>query len=93
MRLRTDLEFQQNEIKRLNEKYNVEIFSLPVLKGKVYVAEQKITEFKKLLFKSKKEHKTTSTSTRFDPKKLIRKVTANMNNIQSSKRQVPSRGD
>ena len=27
MRLQTDLEFLQNEIKKLNKKYNIEIFS------------------------------------------------------------------
>ena len=27
MRLQVDLEFQQNKIKKLNEKYNVEMFS------------------------------------------------------------------
>ena len=37
------------------------------------------------MFKGKKAHKATSTSSRFDPKNLIRKVTANMNNIQSQK--------
>ena len=85
MRLQTDLEFQQNEIKRLNEKYNVEMFSSRVHGGKAYAAEQKIREFKKLLLKGEKAHKATSTSARFDPKKLIHKATANMNNIQSQK--------
>ena len=50
MRLQTDLEFQQNEIKRLNKKYNVEMFNSRVSEGKTYAAEQKIREFKKLLF-------------------------------------------
>ena len=50
MRLQTDLEFQQNEIKRLNKKYNVEMFNSRVSEGKAYAAEQKIREFKKLLF-------------------------------------------
>ena len=85
MRLQTDLKFQQNEIKRLNEKYNVEMFSSRVHGGKAYAAEQKIREFKKLLLKGKKAYKATSTSARFDPQKLIRKATANMNNIQSQK--------
>ena len=39
MRLQTDLEFQQNEIKRLNAKYNMEMFSSRVRGGKVYAAE------------------------------------------------------
>ena len=40
LRLQVDLEFQQNEIKRLSEKCNVEMFSLPVRGGKAYAAEQ-----------------------------------------------------
>ena len=39
MRLQTDLEFQQNEIKKLNEKYNVEMFSLRTRGGKAFAAE------------------------------------------------------
>ena len=78
MRLQTDLEFQQNEIKRLNKKYKVDVFSSHMRGGNAYAPEQKIREFKKLLFKSKKAHKATSTSTRFDPKKLIGKATANI---------------
>ena len=85
MRLLTNSEFQQNEIKRLNEKYNVEMFSSWVHRAKTYAVEQKIREFKKVLFKSKKTDKATSTSIRFDPKKLISKATANMNNIESQK--------
>ena len=39
MRLQTDLEFQLNEIKKLNEKYNDEMFSSRVCGGKAYTAE------------------------------------------------------
>ena len=46
MRLQTDLEFQQNEIKSLNKKYNVEMFSTRVRGGKAFAAEQTIREFK-----------------------------------------------
>ena len=53
MRLQTDLEFQQNEIKNLNKKYNVEMFSTRIRGGKAFAAEQKIREFKKLLLKVK----------------------------------------
>ena len=53
MRLQTDLEFQQNEIKKLNKKYNIEIFSTTVRGGKAFAAEQKIREFEKLLLKMK----------------------------------------
>ena len=42
MRLQTDLEFQRNEIKKLNKKHNVEMFSTRVRGGKAFAAEQKI---------------------------------------------------
>ena len=70
MKLQADLEFQRNEIKRLNEKYNVGKFCSKVRGGKAFAAKQKIREFKKLLFKSKKLHKASKTS-RVDPRKLI----------------------
>ena len=54
MRLQVDLEFQQNKIKKINQKYNVEMFSTKNRGGKAYVAEQKIREFKKILFRIKK---------------------------------------
>ena len=34
MRLQTDLEFRQNEIKKLNKNYNAEMFSSRVCGGK-----------------------------------------------------------
>ena len=45
MRLQVDLEFQQNEIKKLNQKYNVEMFSTKTRGGKAFAFEQKIREF------------------------------------------------
>ena len=53
MKSQTDLEFQQNEIKKLNKNYNVEMFSTRLHEGKAFAAEQKIRELKKLLLKSK----------------------------------------
>ena len=70
MRLQTDLEFLQNEIKELNKKYNVDMFSTKLRGRKVFAAEQKIREFKKLLFKSKQLHKAIKTGW-LDPRKLI----------------------
>ena len=84
MRLQVDLEFQQNEIKKLNQKYNVEMFSTKIRGGKTFAAEQKIREFKKILFRSKRLHKSTKTS-RLDAKKLIRNAVQNMNNTNSQK--------
>ena len=43
MRLQTVLEFQQNTIKNLNEKYNVEMYSTKLREGKAFAAEQKNT--------------------------------------------------
>ena len=69
------------------------MFSSRVRGLKAYAAEQKIREFKRLLFKSKEVHKETSTSTRFIPEKLICKATVNMSNIQSQKTRLSFRGD
>ena len=46
------------------------MFRTKIRGGKAFAAEQKITEFKKLLLKSKRLHKSTS-SQRLGPKKLI----------------------
>ena len=51
MRLKTDLEFQQREIMKLNKKHNVLLFSVKVRGGKGFAAEQKIREFKKITLK------------------------------------------
>ena len=51
MRLQTDLEFLKNETKKLNEKYNVDMFSTKLRGEKAFAAKQKIREFKKLHFK------------------------------------------
>ena len=88
MRLQTDLEFLQNEIKKLNKKYNVDMFSTKLRGGKAFAAKQKIREFKKLLFKSKRLHKATKTG-RLDPRKLIRNAVQNMSNVNSQKYDVP----
>ena len=88
IRLQTDLEFQQNEIKKLNEKYNIEMFSTKVRGGKAFAAEQKIREFKKILLKSKRLHKATKTK-RFEPRKIIQKAANNMNLTTSQKYGLP----
>ena len=53
MRLQTDLEFNQNKIKQLNKKFDVDVFHTKVRGGKAFAAEQKIREFKKILLRSK----------------------------------------
>ena len=84
MRLQTDLEFRQNEMQKLNKKYNIELFSSCVRREKAYAVKQKIREFKKLLFRSKQLHKAASTK-RFDSRKLIRKAAENMNSVNLQK--------
>ena len=86
LRLQTDLEFQQNEIKKLNKKYNVEMFSTRLRGGKAFDAKQKIREFKKLLLKVKIFYQKSKT--KFKPYEIIRKVTANMNKTKTVKYQI-----
>ena len=52
MRLQTDLEFKQNQIKKLNDEFNVEMFHTKMRGGKAFAAEQKITEFEKNFIKT-----------------------------------------
>ena len=89
MRLQTDLEFQQNEIKKLNLKYNVEMFSSRLRGGKAFAAEQKIREFKKILFKSKRLHKILNSKKRLNSKNIIKKAVENMNKTNSQKYGLP----
>ena len=84
MRLQTDLEFKQNEIKKLNDQYNVEMFHSKVRGGKAFAAEQKIREFKKLLLKSKRFEKDKG-GKRIKPKDLIKQAAQNMNETISTK--------
>ena len=83
MRLQVDLEFQQNKIKELNKKYNVDMFSTKNRGGKAFAAEQKIREFKKILFRIKKTYKRLNK--RLNSAKLIKKTVQNMNNTKSIK--------
>ena len=83
MQLQVDLEFQQNKIKELNKKYNVEMFTTKNRGGKAYAAEQKIREFKKTLFKIKKTYKRLKK--KLNAAKLIKKTVKNMNNTKSVK--------
>ena len=53
MCLQTDLEFNQNKIKELNKKCDVDMFHTQLRVGKAFAAEQKIRELKKILLRSK----------------------------------------
>ena len=52
MCLQIDLKFKQNQIKKLNDEFNVEMFHTKVREGKAFVVEEKIREFKKILLRS-----------------------------------------
>ena len=57
MRLQTDLEFNQNKIKQLNQKFDVEMFHMQLHGEKAFTVEQKIREFKQILLRSKRFEK------------------------------------
>ena len=83
IRLQTDQEFQQNEIKKLNKKYNIEMFSTRLRGGKAFAAEQKIRELKKIIFKTKKTYKLQKR--KIKSKEIIEKSVENLNRINSEK--------
>ena len=83
MRLQTDLEFKQNQILKLNDEFNVDMFHTRLRGGKAFAAEQKIRVFKKLLLRGKRLEKQYGR--RLKPFDLIRKVTQHMNNLNSTK--------
>ena len=60
------------------------MFHTEIIGGKLFAAEQKIREFKKILQKSNRMHKSTSTQ-RIEPKKLIQCTTINLNSIAPQK--------
>ena len=45
LKIQTDRDFEQNKTKRLNKKYNMQMFSLKVCGSKAFLAKQKIREF------------------------------------------------
>ena len=83
MSLQMDQEFQQNEIKKLNKKFNLKMFSMLPRGGKSFGAKPKICKFKKLLSKSKTVQK------QIDAKKLIQKATDNLNSVMSAQYGYP----
>ena len=84
MRIQKDLDFRQREIKKLNQKYNALMFHTKITGGKAFAAKEKVREFKKILEKSKRMHKSNSTK-RTEPKKLIQRATNNLNSIAFKK--------
>ena len=53
MHLQTDLEFNQNKIKQVIKKFDVDMYHTKIRGGKAFAAEQKIREFKKILLRRK----------------------------------------
>ena len=54
LRIQTDSEFNQNEIKtKINQKYKMDMCSASIHGGKAFAAEEKSGEFKKILFRTK----------------------------------------
>ena len=58
--MQVDQEFHQNEMKKLNSKFNIDMFSSRIRGRKAFTTEEKIKNFKKLLFKSKTIQKNLS---------------------------------
>ena len=87
MKLQTDLEFNQNAIKNLNKQFNVEMYHTKIRGGKVFAAEQKIWEFKKILLKSKRFVKSDGQIIK--PNELLKKAAKNMNETNSTKYGLP----
>ena len=81
LRLQTDLEFKQNKIKKLNEKFNVTMFSSKIRGGKAFAAERAIRDFKKILLRSKRLNKGRVKSYEL----IKKKATDNLNNKKSVK--------
>ena len=73
MRLQVDQEFQQLQIKDLNKKNNIEMFSTSLRGGKAFAAEQKIRELKSRIAK------LMGQKLKLTPKKIIEISVANMN--------------
>ena len=86
MRLQTDLEFKQNQITKLNNEFDLDMFHMRLRGGKAFAAEQKIGQFKKNLLRSKRLEKRTGK--RLKPNDLIRKAAQNMNERISTKYQL-----
>ena len=83
MRLQTDLEFKQNQVLKLNDEFNVEMFQTRLRGRKVFAAEQKIREFKKLLLRGTRLEKQQGKI--FKPNDLIKQVAQYMNETISRK--------
>ena len=87
LRLQTDQEFNQNEIKEITKKYNVVHFSSSVNNGHAVRAEQKIRKLKSQL----KNFKRVLSSGKLKPNEVLKKAIKNMNIFPTRKYGVPSK--
>ena len=81
MLLQGDQEFQQNEIKKLNENISVDMTSTKIRGEKAFGTEKKIRELKKRVLKFKG---IKSKSKVITPMMLIKKSTDNMNQSEKN---------
>ena len=81
--MKTDLEFNQNQIKKLNKDFNVEMFHTKLRGGKAFAAEQKVREFNKILLRNKRFEKLEKRTIK--PNELLKKTAQNMNETISTK--------
>ena len=79
MRLQVDNEFQQVNIKDLNDENNVEMFFSSVKGGKAFSAEQKVRELKTRI------SKVNAQKPKITPTKVIQNSALNMNSMKSTK--------
>ena len=86
MRLQTDLEFKQNQTKKLNDEFDIKCFTQNCVGGKVFAAEQKIREFKKILLRIKRFRKFGKN--RIRPNELLKKAAQNMRETISTRYQL-----
>ena len=77
------MNFNKRILKKLNKQFDVDMYSTNLRGGKAFVAEQKISELKKLLLRSKRIKKLACKCVK--PNELFKKVTYNLNNTRSAK--------
>ena len=81
-RLQTDQEFKQKKIFALNKNFNVDMFLTAVRGGKAFVAEQKLRELKKRVFRLKAMGKRLSKKQNLY--EIIKNSVENMNSLPSA---------
>ena len=84
MRLQVDQEFKKNNIKEINKRFNVEMFSTKMRGGKAFAAEQKIRELEKRISKLRLIKSKSG-----NLHKLIKMSVNNMNKTNSVKYGLP----